>query len=108
MTCTELEAALQQATENVFHYAAPPGYTEHIVWAEYQLNQVWGDDGSQLIIPRVQIDVYSQDSSPLESHALFQTVLGILDDLELCWSLQDTGYDHDAAATRLIIQCDVA
>ena len=115
MTCTQLETALKAALETardktgvVFHLLAPAGVTEYLVWAEYNLTEVRGDDRCQVQIPRVQIDAYTQDDTPVESNTFFQAVLGVLDALELCYGVQECGYDPDAASVRLIIQCDVA
>lgn len=69
---------------------------------------VTGDDEVQVRIPRVQIDAYSQTDGPLDGHSFFGAVMGVLDGLKLPWAMQDYGWDHDAAALRLIIQVDVA
>ena len=108
MTCSDLDAALKAAVSPVYHHAAPAGLTEYVVWSEYAINSVVGDDRTQIIIPRVQIDAYTQDDTPIEGNTFFQAVLGVLDALELPYAVQDMGYDHDAAVVRLIIQCDVA
>ena len=108
MTCSDLERALKAAVDPVYHLAAPPGITEYVVWHEYGLDNVRGDDRAQIRVPRVQIDAYTQDDTPLEGNPLFQAVLDVLDELELCYAVQDVGYDHDAAAMRMIVQCDVA
>ena len=108
MTCSQLETALKTATADVYHLAAPEGLTEYVVWAEYNLTQIRGDDRAQIQIPRVQIDAYTQDDTPIEANSFFQAVLGVLDAMELCYGVQECGYDPDAASMRLIIQCDVA
>lgn len=108
MTCSDLEKALREAVEPVYHLTADEGQTQYVVWHEYGMNTVRGDDRAQLHVPRVQIDAYTQDDTPLEGNEYFQAVLGVLDALELCYSVQDVGYDNDAAVMRLIIQCDVA
>lgn len=108
MTCSNLDAALKTVTADTYHLAAPAGLTEYIVWAEYSLTPVRGDDRAQMHIPRVQIDAYTQDDTPVEGNSFFQAVLGVLDALELCYGVQECGYDPDAASMRLIIQCDVA
>lgn len=108
MTCSDLETALKAEIDPVYHLSAPVGVTEYVVWHEYGAAAVIGDDRTQILIPRVQIDAYTQDDTPLDSNPLFQTVLGVLDGLDLPYSVQDAGYDNDAAAMRLIIQCDVA
>ena len=95
-------------TSKTYHLEAPPGETEYIVWHEYLLICVDGDDASQIRIPRVQIDAYSQTDGPLDSHTFFGALLDALDGLQLPYAMQDYGWDHDAAALRLIIQCDVA
>ena len=108
MTCSDLETALKAATADVYHHAAPAGLTDYVVWEEYSLRPIIGDDRTQLLIPRVQIDAYTQDDTPIESNTYFQAILGVLDALDLPYAIQDMGYDHEAAAVRLIIQCDVA
>lgn len=108
MTCSALELSLKTVTSDVYHLGAPQGLTEYIVWEEYNFTPILGDNRVQLLIPRVQIDAYTQDDTPVESNTFLQAVLGVLDALELCYSMQECGYDPDAASMRLIIQCDVA
>lgn len=107
MTCSELEAALKELTPYVYENAAPPDVTEYIVWAVYGYAAIVGDDGVQIRIPRVQIDAYSQGSGAELEGGFFDTLMDALDALPLAYSVEDVGYDHDAAAMRLILQCDV-
>ena len=108
MTCSDLETSLKTATADVYNLAAPEGLTKYIVWAVYGYNLVYGDDAAVIRIPRVQIDAYCQDADAADDGGFFAQVLDILDGLQLAYSVQDTGYDPDAASMRLIIQCDVA
>ena len=106
MTCSELDAALRELADNVYKDAAPPGVYEYVVWAVSGYRTVLGDDGVQMRIPKVQIDLYSQaDTADIEG-GFFDTLLEGLDELGLVYSVQDVGFDHDAAAMRCIIQLE--
>jgi hypothetical protein len=108
MTCSELETALKTATPEVYNLAAPAGLTEYVVWAVYGYTLIGGDDAVQVRIPRVQIDAYTQAEDAGDEGGLFARVMDVLDGLGLVYTVEDTGYDPDALAMRLIIQCDVA
>jgi len=108
MTCTELETALKTVTAEVYNLAAPAGLTEYIVWAVYGYTLVIGDDAVQVRIPRVQVDAYTQAADAADDGGFFDQVMGVLDGLGLVYTVEDTGYDPDAATMRLIIQTDVA
>lgn len=107
MSCSELETALREATENVFQNAAPASYTEYIVWAVYGYTQLIGDDAVVMSVPRVQIDVYSQEDGAELEGGFFEDVRGVLDGLALPYAVPEVGYDPDAAAMRMILQLDV-
>ena len=107
MTCSDLDAALRTLTAKVYQDAAPPGETDYIVWSVYGFTLVVGDDGVQIRIPKVQIDAYCQSAGAALTGGLFDLILDELDALPLCYSMQDVGYDHDAAAMRMIVQCEV-
>ena len=111
MTGSDLSSALSSYCSHTYHLAAPEGLTEYIVWAEYGLKPIRGDDRTQLIIPRVQIDAYCQEDATLDAlptAGFLAGLLAALDGIELAYEVQECGYDPDAAATRLILQCDVA
>ena len=108
MTCSDLETALKAKIENVYRLTAPAAVTEYVVWHEYVMNAARGDDRAQIRIPRVQIDAYTQNGTALDENPYFQAVLSVMDELELCYAIQDVGYDDASASMRLIIQCDVA
>lgn len=108
MTCSDLETALKAKIENIYHLTAPAAVTEYVVWHEYGMDIVRGDNRAQILIPRVQIDAYTQNGTALDENPYFQAVLSVMDELELCYAIQDVGYDDASASMRLIIQCDVA
>lgn len=108
MTCSDLDRKLLTVTDDVYTPSAPPGVTEYITWAVYSYTLIRGDDAVQIRIPRVQIDAYTQAADASDDGGFFDRVMTALDELGLAYSVQDTGYDNDAAAMRLIIQCDVA
>lgn len=108
MTCSDLDRQLLTVTADVYSPSAPAGLTEYITWAIYRYSLIRGDDAAQIRVPRVQIDAYTQAADAAEDGGFFDSVMTALDALGLAYSVQDTGYDNDAAAMRLIIQCDVA
>lgn len=108
MTTTDLSNKLKTVTANTFEDAAPPGLTEYIVWAVYGYSIIVGDDSAQVRIPRVQIDAYTQAADPRGTGGFFEQVMTALDELMIVYTVEDTGWDPDAAAMRLILQCDVA
>ena len=109
MNCSDLDAALKAVCVRTYHLGAPERLTEYeyIVWREYDVGTIYGDDISVVRIPRVQIDAFSQDDTPLDEHPFFGAVMDALDELELAYSVESYDYDDDAALMRLIIQTDV-
>lgn len=107
MSCSDLEQALKALCPDTKHMGSPQGKTKCIIWAEYGLNQVHGDDRTQLRIPKVQIDAYCQEPDPLAEDGFFVSILDTLDGLGVPYDVQDIGYDPDTALMRCIIHCDV-
>lgn len=107
MNCSALDAALKELWPEVYHLSAPKGKTKYIVWAEYGLNDVHGDNRAQIRIPKVQIDAYCQDPNATAEDGFFVSILNTLNDLGISHELQDMSYDPDAAQMRCVILCEV-
>lgn len=107
MNCSALEEALKELWPDTYHLAAPKGKTKYIVWAEYDLNDVHGDNRAQIRIPKVQIDAYCQDPDATAEDGFFVSILNTLNILDIPHGLQDISYDHDAELMRCIIQCEL-
>lgn len=107
MTSSELEAALKALCPTTYH-GGGPAKNKCIIWQEYRLKAVAGDNGAQLRIPRVQIDAYCQESNAAEPEGFFVSILDTLDSLGLAYDEPDIGYDEDSNMLRCIIQCDLA
>lgn len=107
MSCSDLEAALKALCPDTRHLAAPKNKTKYIVWAEYGLNDIHGDNQAQIRIPKVQIDAYCQDPDATAEDGFFVSILNTLDNLGVSYEVQDIGYDPETALMRCIILCDV-
>lgn len=106
MTLSELINALEAVCESTYHRGAPSGVTDYIVWHEYGMRPVNGDDAAQIRITRVQIDAVTQDDGATEG--MFTDVMDALDALGVPYSVEDISFDDSLMAMRCIIQCEVA
>lgn len=107
MTYSGLSAALTAAGWTCYKNGAPKGKTEYIVLAPYSVGRLRGDDGDALRWTRCQLDCYSQEADADLETGKFVSILDTLVNLDLPYSVQDLSYDDDAAALRLILQCDI-
>lgn len=107
MKFTDLENGLEAAGLRVFKDAAPSGETDYIVATIYALPGRQGDDSAALRWRRCQLDCYSQSANADEEGGVFEFILNTLDDLGIPFGVRDVGMDPDAAALRMIIQCDL-
>lgn len=107
MTFSGLKEMLEAAGHRCFKDEAPSGETDYIVLSIYLPRRLYGDDGAPLWWHRCQLDCYSQDGSADLSGGVFESILDIIDRAGCPFSVMESGYDRDAAAMRMIVQCDV-
>lgn len=100
---SSLETILKTQVSEVYHYAAPEGVTRYIVYAEYGENPLFADDTAALILPTVQIDVYTQT----EADTLPGSVEAALRAAGLPVRLQATAYDDETASLRTILRVEL-
>lgn len=107
MTFSELKASLEAGGWVCHEYIAPPGTAEYIVLSPYRLNELRGDGCAAMRWMRCQLDCYSQRPDADVPGGAFEFVLNSLDGFGLPYSVEDCSYDNDAAAMRMIVQCDI-
>lgn len=107
MTYSALKSALETAGLDCYEYAAPSGVAEYVVLSPYNPQLRRGDDTTALRWNRCQIDCYSQRPNATAPDGVFVFILNTLDALGIPFRLESSDWDHDAAAMRQIIQCDV-
>lgn len=107
MTFSELKASLEAGGLDCHEYIAPPGAAEYIVLNPYRLRGMQGDDRAVMRWMRCQLDCYSQNPDAGEAGGAFEFILNTLDGYGLPYSVEDCSYDNDAAAMRMIVQCDL-
>lgn len=107
MTFSGLKQMLEDAGHRCFKDEAPAHEAEYIVMSVYLPRRLAGDDGAPLWWWRCQLDCYSQDGAADLEGGAFESILDILDRSGCPFAVQSNGYDRDAAAMRMIVQCDV-
>lgn len=107
MTFGELKASLEAAGARCYEYAAPSGVTEYIALSPYALRELRGSDRAAMRWVRCQLDCYSQRPDADRDGGVFEFILNTLDGCGLPYSVEDCSYDHDAAAMRMVVQCDL-
>ena len=100
MTLQSLDSILKAVCTDSYHLAAPAGLNRYVVWHEYGLQPVPGDDSVQVRIPRVQIDILWQELTD----TLAEDVMAALDLWCQSYEVTDYGYDDEYAAMRCILQ----
>lgn len=100
MTSQDLKNRLTALCPQTYELAAPRGATRYIVIHEYGRAGVSGSDTTALTLPKVQLDVVTQNlSDPLPDQ-----VADLLGTLYLPFEIVEVGYDDEYAAMRCIIQ----
>lgn len=107
MTFSELKGLLEASGLRCFEYAAPSGTADYIVMSPYALRELHGSDRAAMRWVRCQLDCYSQRADADREGGIFEFILNTLDGCGLPYSVEDCSYDHDAAAMRMIVQCDL-
>ena len=101
MTLQEFDANLKkQCPDLVFELSAPEKLRRYVVWHRYGYRSTYGDDQNQLDLPKVQIDIITNDYYDL----LAEDVAIALIMMHLPYEVISEGYDDDYAAYRTILQ----
>lgn len=100
MTLQSLETYLQQICPQTYRLAAPRDATRYIVINEYGRSGVSGSDTTALTLPKVQLDIVTQDLID----TLPDDVAAVLETLYLPYEVISTGYDDEYGAMRCILQ----
>lgn len=101
MTLQEFDANLKEACPGlVFELAAPKDKTRYVVWHRYGRSSTYGDDRNQLDMPKVQIDIVSNDKDDI----LVDDVAVALWMMDLPYEIISEGYDDEHSACRTILQ----
>lgn len=108
MTCSDLEAALRGICDHVYRDAAPTALTEYIVWSIYSCSVIHGDNHGIMVVPRVQIDAYTQSPTAEEAGGIFQKIIELVNQLNLAYEIADVGFDDSTASRRMILQISAA
>lgn len=108
MTYIDLEKALQTVSANVYRDAAPAGVTEYIVWSIYSCAVIHGDNHGVMVVPRVQVDAYTQSPTAGDSGGLFTKLIDLMVDLNLAYEIADVSFDEATASRRMILQLSAA
>lgn len=104
MTLQNLEDWLKQLCPRTYPLAAPRGVSRYIAINEYGKQNVSGSDTTVLTLPKVQLDIVTQNpSDPLP-----EDVGTLLETLQLPYEVVELGYDDEYAAMRCIIQLVLA
>ena len=105
MTLSEFDANLKAACPGlVFELAAPVGLERYAVWHRYGRSSTYGDNRNQLDVPRVQIDIITNNLDD----TIVDDIAAALWMMDLPYSVVSEGYDDDYAAYRVILQLVVA
>lgn len=105
MTLTEFSDSLKKQLPGlVYELAAPDDLRRYVVWHRYGRNSTYGDNVNQLDLPKVQIDIISNDYYDL----LAEDVAVALWMMDLPYEVISEGYDDDYEAYRTIYQLVVS
>lgn len=61
MSLSDLDALLKGVCPNTYRDAAPEGLSRYVVWGQDGAAALYGDDATVLALPRIWVDVYTQD-----------------------------------------------
>lgn len=100
MTLQEFETQLRKACEDTYETAAPKGKLDYVVWQRYGTQPGFGDDCNLFGLPKVQIDIVTQTRDSI----IADDVMAALWAMNLPYSVQSEGYDHEYNAFRTILQ----
>lgn len=100
MTVQQFEAGLKQACQETYEIAAPKGAQRFVSWHRYGRFPVLGDDRNQVDLPKVQIDIVT--NNPTDT--LVDDVCAALWLMDLPYSVVSEGYDDEYSALRTILQ----
>lgn len=100
MTLPEFDDLLKEVCPETYELAAPKGTTRYVVWQRYGRNLAHGDDRNVLRLPKVQIDIVTQD----KDDSLAEDICDVLDREYLPYSVESEGYDPEYNAFRTILQ----
>lgn len=103
MTLQQFDAALKEVCTNTYELAAPQGELRYVIWNKYGTNSGFGDDRNVLGIPKVQIDVVTNEKDDF----LVDDICGALWVMGLSYMIESEGYDPEYNAFRTIIQLEV-
>ena len=100
MTSQDLETRLKHLCPQTYRLAAPRDVSRYIVINEYGRDGVSGSDTTALTLPKVQLDIITQNlTDPLP-----EDVGALLEALYLPYEVIENRYDDEFAAMRCIIQ----
>ena len=100
MTLQQFDAALKAAIPETYETAAPENVTRFVCWHRYGRDSLYGDDRNQLDVPRVQIDIITDQTDD----TLADDIAAALWMMDLPYSVVSEGYDDEYAAFRTILQ----
>lgn len=104
MTMEKLLELLKTVCADTYELAAPQGVKRCIVAHTYAGRSLYGDDMNLLDIPKVQLDILTQDTAD----TLPSDVCELLRTWCLAYSIQEFGtYDDDWNAVRTILQLEM-
>ena len=104
MTLQQFETGLKQAIPETYKTAAPKGKQRYVAWHTYGRNSTHGDDRNQLDLPRVQLDIVTNNPDDF----IVDDVCAALWEMDLPYEVVSEGYDDNYAAYRTILQLVVA
>lgn len=101
MTLRQFDSGLKEFCPGlVYELAAPKGLPRYVVWHRYGAGSTHADDRNQLDVPKVQIDIVTNQAEDL----LVEDVCAALWRMGLPYSVQSEGYDPEFNAYRTILQ----
>ena len=100
MTLQEFETKLKAAVPESYRDAAPSGKTRFAVWHSYGGRSIFGNDRTQMVIPKVQIDILTQEYADI----FVDDVCAALWSMGIAYDVISESYDPDYAAIRTILQ----
>lgn len=103
MTLQEFENGLKAAVPETYNLAAPEKAKRFVVWHSYGYKPLHGDNRNQVNIPKVQIDIVTND--PLDT--IVDDVFAALWMMDLSYEIISDGYDPDYNRNRTILQLEV-
>lgn len=103
MTLQQFEDGLKAAVPETYELAAPQGAKRFVVWHRYGFNSIHGDNRNQVNVPKVQIDIATNN----QLDTIAEDVFAALWLMDLSYEIISDGYDPDYNAMRTILQLEV-